>query len=49
MSSREIKPKVLLTAFLKAGFEIKRQRGSHVFVERTQRLREMDDFYFASQ
>lgn len=35
MPSREIKPRVLLRALLKAGFEIKRQRGSsHVFLER---------------
>lgn len=34
MSSREIKPKVLLKALLKAGFVVKRQRGSHVFIER---------------
>lgn len=36
MPSRAIKPKELLKAFLKAGFEIKRQRGSHVFIERVQ-------------
>lgn len=34
MSSREIKPKVLLRALLKAGFEVRRQRGSHIFIER---------------
>ena len=35
MPSREIKPRALLKALLKAGFEIKRQRGSsHVFLER---------------
>ena len=35
MPSREIKPRTLLQALLKAGFEIKRQRGSsHVFLER---------------
>ncbi len=33
MPSREIKPKQLLKALLKAGFEVKRQRGSHVFIE----------------
>ena len=34
MSSREIKPKTLLKALLKAGFVIRRQRGSHVSIER---------------
>lgn len=34
MPSRDIKPKELLRALLKVGFEIKRQRGSHVFIER---------------
>lgn len=33
MPSREIKPKTLLKALLKAGFVIRRQRGSHVFIE----------------
>jgi predicted RNA binding protein YcfA (HicA-like mRNA interferase family) len=36
MPSREIKPKILLKALLKAGFEVKRRKGSHVFVERIQ-------------
>ena len=36
MPSREIKPKELLKALLKAGFQVKRQRGSHVFIERVQ-------------
>lgn len=34
MSSREIQPKVLLKALLKAGFAVRRQKGSHVFLER---------------
>ncbi len=33
MPSREVKPKALLKALLKAGFEVRRQRGSHVFLE----------------
>lgn len=34
MSSREIKPRVLLQALRKAGFEVRRQKGGHVFIER---------------
>lgn len=34
MFSREIKPKALLKTLLKGGFEVRRQRGSHVFIER---------------
>jgi len=33
MKLRQVKPKDLLRALLKAGFIIKRKRGSHVFLE----------------
>lgn len=34
MKIKQVKPKNLLKALLKLGFEIKRQKGSHVFLER---------------
>lgn len=34
MKLKQIKPKKLLKAFLKIGFTAKRQKGSHVFLER---------------
>lgn len=34
MPSREIKPKALLKALVKTGFAVRRQKGSHVFLER---------------
>lgn len=33
MKIRQVKPKDLLRALLKAGFIIKRKRGSHMFLE----------------
>ncbi len=33
MKLKQIRPKDLLKALLKAGFIIKRQKGSHVFLE----------------
>ncbi len=33
MRLRQVKPKDLLRALLKAGFTIKRKKGSHVFLE----------------
>lgn len=33
MKIRQVKPKDLLRALLKAGFTIKRKKGSHVFLE----------------
>lgn len=35
MKLKQIKPKDLLKALLKLGFIIKRQKGSHVFLERS--------------
>ncbi len=35
MKLKQIKPKILLKALLKLGFIIKRQKGSHVFLEKT--------------
>ncbi len=34
MKLKQVKPKRLLKALLKIGFTIKRQKGSHVFIER---------------
>lgn len=35
MKLKQVKPRHLLKALLKIGFMIKRQKGSHVFIERT--------------
>lgn len=35
MRLKQVKPKDLLRALLKIGFIIKRQKGSHVFLERS--------------
>jgi predicted RNA binding protein YcfA (HicA-like mRNA interferase family) len=34
MSLKQVKPKDLLRAFLKAGVIVKRKKGSHVFLEK---------------
>lgn len=35
MKLKQVKPKRLLRALMKMGFAIKRQKGSHVFIERS--------------
>ncbi|OGK11262.1 hypothetical protein A2954_06065 [Candidatus Roizmanbacteria bacterium RIFCSPLOWO2_01_FULL_37_12] len=35
MKIKQVRPKDLLKALLKLGFIIKRQKGSHIFLERT--------------
>ena len=44
MKLKQIRPKDLLKALVKSGFEVKRQKGSHVFLEKSTQTKK----YFTS-